>query len=183
MLVKTDMVSASTLTLYMGLGGLMLALLSPIFALPNRILNSSPGLTPWDWMVLFYLCSTSIAANFMIIVANRWTSPTITSTLRSFEIIMSLLIDLLFYNYVPNGFHLTGTTLVTFSVFLMPLSEQISRWEFQVIPQIKEKTKHKQTEDEKCEKEGIIWKPIRKLHFKTGQEGWLLIIWLFLVTM
>jgi len=121
---------------FMLIGGfisLAIALAAPLFKVPSHVLEFSVILE--ESSILIWMTSTSLLGTLLLLVAVKVTDPVLIAVVRSTEIVISLLVDIMFPSYEMDftlmsfWYKVIGAALVTLSVMCISLSDIIyDKW-------------------------------------------------------
>ena len=126
LIVKCENVPSMILNMYTGLCSGILTLVLPFLGFENRILSDPGSINLQTWLAMLLLNCIMLAAMQLIFIANKMASPTLTATLRSLEIVITMLVEIVAFAHIPNGLKIVGTVIVVVSISLLPLSERMS---------------------------------------------------------
>jgi len=117
---------------FMLIGGfisLVIALAQPLFKVPCHLTEFSVILDE-SWM-LFWMTFTSLIGTLLLLLAVKVTDPVLVAVVRSTEIVISLLIDIMFPSYEMDfslmsfWYKVIGALIVTVSVMAISLTDVI----------------------------------------------------------
>ena len=112
-----------------GLIAMTVGLISPVFGVPNNLAEFE--VISKHFVVLTTMAACSIAGFLLLFVAIKMANPVLVDVVRSTEIVMALILDIIVPSYPINFFSLSflfkvmGSLLVMASVVGIALSDQI----------------------------------------------------------
>ena len=111
-----------------GIGGLFVSLMAFTFDTKARILTASISIISYgDWSAYFIMAIIGLLAYFCMTKSLQMIDPTVVSFIRSLEIVLAFLVQILIMNQIPNYLAVIGAVLVLVSVGSIAIQDFFSK--------------------------------------------------------
>ena len=111
-----------------GIGGLFVSLVAFTFDSKARILTTTVTMISYgDWMAYVGMAIIGLLAYFCMTKSLQMIDPTVVSFIRSLEIVLAFLVQILVMNQIPNYLAVIGALLVLVSVGSIAIQDFLSK--------------------------------------------------------